>query len=180
MEKSGWPKPKTWLSPIEDAEFAELTAEEEGILDAAGFDMSPLPEDERDPLEESRRDFLKLVTSGSFSVAEVAYNLNRPQATISSWIDDRRLFAIWHEGTWRIPKFQFSEDGREVIPGIADVNMRLPLDMHPLGIERWYRLGEADINGEEQSLSPLEWLRSCQDLQPLLQTAEMLRYPSFQ
>lgn len=68
MEKSGWPKPRTWLRPIEDAEYAELTAEE-GIFEEAGFDMSPLSEDERAPLEESRQDFLELVTSGSFLLA---------------------------------------------------------------------------------------------------------------
>jgi hypothetical protein len=150
------------------------------MLEEAGLDMTPLPEDGRDPLEEGRRLFLELVTSGSFSVAEVAYNLNRPQATISSWIDDRRLFAIWHEGRWRVPKFQFSEDGRELIPGIEEVNMRIPCDMHPVGVERWYRLGEADIDGDEQALSPLEWLESGQDLQPLLRSAEMLHYPCFQ
>ncbi len=91
MKNFGWPNPKMWLRPIEDAEFAELTAEEEGILEEARFDMSPLPEDECDPLQESRREFLELVTSGSFSVAEVAYNLNRPQATISSGASPRRV-----------------------------------------------------------------------------------------
>jgi hypothetical protein len=180
MDKEGWPKPTTWLRPIEDAEYAELTAEEERILEEAGLDMTPLPEDGRDPLEEGRRLFLELVTSGSFSVAEVAYNLNRPQATISSWIDDRRLFAIWHEGRWRVPKFQFSEDGRELIPGIEEVNMRIPIDSYPLGIERWYRMGDADINGEDQSLSPLEWLRSGRDLETVVESAEMLQYPCFQ
>lgn len=109
MEKAGWPKPDSWLRRYEEMGSAELTPEEERIFEELGFDMSPWPEDEPDPLEESRRDFLELVTSSSFSVAEVAYNLNRPQAAISSWIDDRRLFAIWHEGRWRIPRFQFSE-----------------------------------------------------------------------
>lgn len=180
MDKTGWPKPKTWLRPIEDAESAELTAEEERIFEELGFDMSPLPEDEPDPLEEGRRDFLELVTSGSFSVAEVAYNLNRPQAAISSWIDDRRLFAIWYEGRWRIPKFQFWEGGRQLIPGIEEVNMRIPFDWHPLGIERWYRMEDADIEGKDQSLSPLEWLRSGRALKRLLQSAEMLQHPSFQ
>lgn len=180
MAKEGWPKPKTWLRPIEGLEYAELTAEEERILEEAGLDMTPLPEDGRDPLEEGRRFFLELVTSGSFSIAEVAYNLNRPQATISNLIDARRLFAIWHEGKWRIPKFQFSEDDRELIPGIEEVNMRIPFDWHPLSIESWFRIGDAEIDGEEQSLPPLEWLRSCQDLQPLLQTAEMFDYPRFQ
>lgn len=180
MERTGWPKPETWLRPIEDAEYAELTAEEERILDEAGLNMSPFPEDAPDPLEEGRRRFRELVTSGSFSVAEVAYNLKRPQTTISSWIDDRRLFAIWDGEKWRIPKFQFQKVGRELISGIEEVNMRIPCDMHPVGVERWYRLGEADINGDDQSVSPLEWLQSRQDLHTLLQTAEMLEYPSFQ
>lgn len=180
MEKTGWPKPKTWLRPIEDAEFDDLTAEEERILDEAGLVMSPWPEDEPDPLEEGRRLFLELATSGSFSVAEAAYNLKRPQATILNWIDERRLFAIWHDGRWRIPKFQFSEDGRELIPGIEEVNMRIPIDSYPLGIERWYRMGDADIDGEDQSLSPLEWLRSGRDLETVVESAEMLQYPCFQ
>ena len=179
MERTGWPKPKTWLRPIEDVGPAELTAEEERKFEELGIDMSPLPEDELDPVEEGRRDFLALVTTGSFSVAEVAYNLNRPQATISSWIDERRLFAIWHEGSWRIPKFQFSEDG-ELIPGIEEVNTRIPIDSYPLGIERWYRMGDADIDGQDQSLSPLEWLRSGRDLETVLESAEMLQYPCFQ
>jgi hypothetical protein len=180
MKKTGWPKPETWLRPIEGAECAEITAEEERILDEAGLGMSPFPEDAPDPLEEGRRLFLALVTSGSFSVAEVAYNLNRPQARISSWIDERRLFAIWHEGRWRVPTFQFSKDGRELIPGIEEVNMRIPFDMHPVGIERWYRMGDADIDGEDQSLSPLEWLGSRRDLETVLESAEMLQYPCFQ
>jgi hypothetical protein len=180
MEETGWPKPRTWLRPIANAEYTELTAEEERILDEAGFAMDPIPEDAPDPLEDSRRRFLELATSGSFSVAEVAYNLNRPQAKISSWIDERRLFAVWHERRWRIPKFQFSEDGGGLIPGIEEVNMRIPFDMHPIGIERWYRVGDADIEGEDQSLSPLEWLESGRPLQRLLQSAEMLHYPCFQ
>ena len=180
MKRNGWPKPDTWLRRPEETESAELTAEEERIFEEMGFDLSPLPEDAPDPLEESRREFLELVTSGSFSVAEAAYNLNRSQATISSLIDDRRLFALWHEGRWRIPKFQFSKDGRELIPGIEDVNIRIPSDMHPLGIERWYRIGDADNDGEDQSLSPLEWLRTGRELKTVLQSAEMLQYPSFQ
>jgi hypothetical protein len=180
MERTGWPKPETWLRPIDGAEYAELTAEEECILEEAGLVLSPWPEDEPDPFEESRRLFLELVTSGSFSVAEVAYNLNQPQATISSWIDERRLFAIWHEGRWKIPKFQFAEDGRELIPGIEEVNMRIPCDMHPVGVERWYRLGEADIDGDEPSLSPLEWLISGRHLETVLESAEMLEHHCFQ
>jgi len=82
--KTGWPKPKTWLRPIEDAEHAELTAEEEPILEEAGFDISPLPEGALDPLEAGRRLLLELVTSGSFTVSKVAYKLNRPQTTITS------------------------------------------------------------------------------------------------
>ncbi|QOC22234.1 hypothetical protein IC757_14620 [Wenzhouxiangella sp. AB-CW3] len=52
MEKTGWPKSKPWLRPIEDAESAELSAEEERIFEELGFEMSPLPEDELNPLEE--------------------------------------------------------------------------------------------------------------------------------
>ena len=176
MEKTGWPKPKTWLRPVEDAESAELTAEEERILEELGFDMSPLPEDEPDPLEEGRRDFLELVTSGSFSVSEVAYNLNRPQATISSWIDERRLFAIWHECRWRIPTFQFSEGGRELIPGIEEVNMRIPASWHPIGIANWYHLADPDLESGGEAVSPHEYLQTGQNCEPLCEIAEQLKH----
>lgn len=180
MEKKGWPKPEDWMHRHEETGSAELTEEEERIFEELGLDLDPISEDELDPVELGRQQFLRLVTSGSFAVEEVAGNLKKSPGTIKRWIDERCLFAIWHQSRWRIPKFQFSECGRRLISGIEDVNIRIPFDWHPIGIENWYHLPNCDLEIGEQSLSPIEWLRSRQDPMPLLRAAEMLRYPSFQ
>lgn len=50
MENCGWPKPETWLRLQEDAESADLIAEEARVLEEAGLDMSSLPEGRVGPL----------------------------------------------------------------------------------------------------------------------------------
>ena len=177
MEKQGWPQPDDWLHTEPEEVTTPLTREEERILSENGLDLDLLPDDGPYPVDQGHQQFLRLVKSGSFGEAEVARNLNCSIGSIERSIANRRLFAIWHQSQWRVPKFQFTQGRQELIPGIQEVNMRVPADWHPIGIENWYSQTNSDLEMGEESLSPLEWLRSRREPKRLHRMAEVLDYP---
>ena len=180
MEKQGWPKPADWMQRQEyPGPVVELTAEEKRAFGEIGIDMDEFQEADIDsgPFEQARVDFRRLVTKGSFGITEVAKNLNHAPSTIRRWIGDRRLFAVWHRGRWRVPSFQFMEGGTQLVPGIDQVNRDLPADWHPIAISNWFQLPNPDCEIADRSVSPVEWLSSAKDPMPVVRLAEVLDYP---
>jgi hypothetical protein len=96
----------------------------------------------------------------SLSAAQAAKLLGVDVSRIRQRLRDRSLFGVEHEGTWRLPHFQFER--RLVIPGLARVLKALPEDLFPLDVVDWFVLPDADLQLKSDAvpLSPREWLLS--------------------
>ena len=142
------------------AAHCDLTAAEEAALRAVGAfkDEAPIQVDD-DPLIKSQAHYMALLEE-SLSAAQAAKLLGVNIIRIHQRLRDRSLFGVEHEGTWRLPRFQF--EGRLVIPGLTRVLKALTGDLFPLDVVDWFVLADADLQLESDvaPLSPREWLVS--------------------
>ena len=68
------------------------------------------------------------------------------------------LYGIKDGGAWRIPEFQFH--GRQLTKGIDRVTPKLPADLSPVAVVRWFTLPNPDLEVDDGAVSPLQWLRA--------------------
>jgi hypothetical protein len=142
------------------AAHSELTAAEEAALRGVGAFKDDTPIDAaNDPLIRSQAQYMALLEE-SLSAAQAAKLLRVDVSRIRQRLRERSLFGVEHEGTWRLPRFQFEH--RLVLPGLARVLKALPEDLFPLDVVDWFVLPEADLQLESDAapLSPREWLVS--------------------
>jgi len=139
---------------------AAFTASETAALRSVGAlkEDAPIAAD-NDPLIGSQAQYMALLEE-SLSAAEAAKVLRVDVSRVRQRLRDRSLFGIEHEGSWRVPRFQF--EGRHVIPGLAKVLQALPPDLFPLDIVDWFLLTDADLqlDSDAVALSPRQWLLS--------------------
>ena len=142
------------------APHIDLTAAETDALRAVGAfkDDTPIPADE-DPLIRTQAQYMALLEE-SLSAAQAAKVLNVDVSRIRQRLRERSLFGLEHEGTWRLPTFQFER--RRVIPGLGQVLRAIPEDLFPLDVVDWFVLPDAGLQLENDPtpLSPREWLLS--------------------
>ena len=69
----------------------------------------------------------------------------------------RTLFGIRRNDGWRIPVFQFAGD--MLLPGVGAVLARLPADLHPMVVFRWFHAPDPDLTLDGLPRSPRDWLR---------------------
>jgi hypothetical protein len=152
----------------------DLTAAETAALRAVGAfkDDTPIHVD-NDPLIKSQAQYLALLEE-SLSAAQAAKLLGVDVSRIRQRLRERSLFGVEHEGTWRLPRFQFER--RLVIPGLAQVLKALPEDLFPLDVVDWFVLADADLQLESDavSLSPREWLVSGRPVEAVVAVARDL------
>jgi hypothetical protein len=90
-------------------------------------------------------------------------------------------YGIRVEGRWRLPRFQFTDDGRRLVPGFGKIAPRLT-ELHPLDMATWFTTPQSDLvlgvaDAEEIAVSPRQWLLGGgepNDLLPLID--ELLEY----
>ena len=71
------------------------------------------------------------------------------------------LFGFRHGKSWLIPKFQI-ESG-QIIRGLEYVVPHLSPGLHPVSVARWFQTPNSDLANpmnEEETVSPLDWLRT--------------------
>jgi hypothetical protein len=145
-------------SPADHRGAADFTASETAALRSVGAfkDEAPIAED-NDPLLRSQAQYMALLEE-SLSAAEAAKLLKVDVSRVRQRLRDRSLFGIEHEGSWRLPRFQF--EGRHVIPGLPHVLKALPTDLFPLDVVDWFVLPDPDLqlDGDNLALSPRAWL----------------------
>jgi len=160
--------------PLGRASHTDLTAAETEALRGVGAfkDDAPMPADQ-DPLIKTQAQYMALLEE-SLSAAQAAKLLNVDVSRIRQRLRERSLFGIEHEGSWRLPRFQFER--RRTIPGLAPVLKALPEDLFPLDVVDWFVLPEADLQLENDpaSLSPREWLLSGRPVEPVVALARDL------
>jgi hypothetical protein len=136
----------------------DLSAAETTALRSVGaFKDGAAVREDNDPLIRSQAQFMALLEE-SFSAAEAAKLLNVDVSRVRQRLRARSLFGIEHEGSWRLPRFQFER--RLVIPGLAQILKALPPDLFPLDVVDWFVLPDPDLelDSDAAPLSPREWL----------------------
>ncbi len=152
----------------------DLSAAETEALHSVGAlkDKASVPA-ENDPLIKSQAQYMALLED-SLSAAEAAKLLRVDVSRVRQRLRERSLFGIEHEGSWRLPRFQFER--RLVIPGLAQVLKSLPLDLFPLDIIDWFVLPDPDLqlDSDAAPLSPREWLLSGRPIEAAVMLARDL------
>jgi len=151
----------TTAAPISAGSRAsDLSAAEAAALRTVGAFKDEMPiQVENDPLIRSQAQYMALLEE-SLSAAEAAKLLHVDVSRVRQRLRERSLFGIEHEGSWRLPRFQFER--RLVIPGLAQILKALPPDLFPLDVVDWFLLPESELqlDSDTAPLSPREWLLS--------------------
>jgi len=138
----------------------ELSKTELGALLKGGFNMEPLKPEDEDPIAIAAAQYAKL-REESLTTSEAADILNVNGSRVRQRLIARppTLYGIKVDGDWRLPTFQFGDDG--LIPGIDVVIRRLREQLHPVGVVRWFNIHNPDLFDEQENpLTPIEWLRT--------------------
>jgi hypothetical protein len=152
----------------------DLSAAETAALRSVGaFKYEAPVRADNDPLIRSQAEFMALLEE-SFSAAEAAKLLHVDVSRVRQRLRERSLFGIEHEGSWRLPRFQFER--RLVIPGLAQILKALPRDLFPLDVVDWFVLPDADLqlDSDAAPLSPREWLLSGRPVEAVVTLARDL------
>jgi hypothetical protein len=136
-----------------------LTEQEERLLRDAGLDPRPLTVNETPALYRATAEYAKLIND-SYTVGQAADLLGVNTSRIRQRLigEPRTLYGIKFGKGWRIPRFQFQ--GRRPVPGIETVLPRMPANLHPVAVHRWFTSPNPDLTSADQApMSPLDWLR---------------------
>ena len=151
----------------------ELTDAERDVLIKGGVRLDSEPQS--DPLAATMTRFAALIST-SLTTKEAAQRLGMPESRVRQMIARRTLYGVLLNSRRRIPSFQFARGGG-LVPNITKINAALPEDLHPVEVEAWYTLPNADLfvgNYLEACVSPLDWLRSGGDVHRVVQLARWL------
>jgi hypothetical protein len=135
----------------------ELSASEIAVLEQGGFELEPLSLDNTHPLIRSAAAYAALIGS-SLSVAQTAARLHVEGSRVRQRLGERTLYGIKMRSGWRLPLFQFTDEG--TVPGIAVVLPRLDPSLHPLSVVGWFTTPNPDLTygDDEEPVSALSWL----------------------
>jgi hypothetical protein len=165
----------TAATPASNRRLAtDLSAAETAALRSVGaFKYEAPVRADNDPLIRSLAEFMALLEE-SLSAAEAAKLLHVDVSRVRQRLRERSLFGIEHEGSWRLPRFQFER--RLVIPGLAQILKALPPDLFPLDIVDWFVLPDPDLqlDSDAAPLSPREWLLSGRPVEAVVTLARDL------
>jgi hypothetical protein len=172
--------------PTQEATAPGLSEAEKELLERGGFSVAPMAPDEESPRLRATVDYAKLLED-SFTSDEAAKKLKVNPSRIRQRLAARELYGIKDRRGWRVPKFQFS--GSRLVPQIDEVLPRVPGDLHPLAVYRWFTTPNPDLVdpaavnlevvgkvNEEVALplSPLEWLRRGLPVDQVVELASQL------
>lgn len=159
---------RTLYAPSRD----ELTPSELGLLAQTGVEVEESPR-RADPMIVYATEFAAILAT-SLSPARAGERLGGVTAVrVRQLIGDRSLFALRLEGRWKIPVFQFGDEG--LVPNIGAVNASLPATLDAVSVLRWYTGPDPELEAPGGDiLSPLDWLRSGMDPAPVAALARDL------
>ena len=162
---------------IHDRASREMPEEEQAILRDAGFALKRRVDPSADPLAASVVKYAALVER-SLSANEASGKLGLTPGRIRQMISDRSIYSFLIGHKRHIPDFQF--EGDRLTPNIARVNRALPREMHPVAVYNWYSQPHVDlfVGGDpENTVSPLDWLRTGRDTDRVVFLAGLLEIP---
>ena len=104
------------------------------------------------------------------TVDETAKLLGAPDADIRRLVNERKLYAVRHNGEWIVPDFQV--EGRGLIPGLEQVVPHLPHDVQIVEVYTWFTSPSTDLEDDHnRPLSPREWLLAGRPIDPVITLA---------
>jgi len=141
-------------------------------------DLAPLRPDEPRADLEAAAEHAGLAAS-ALTVSQAAARLSVDPSRVRQRLAARTLFGIRVEGSWRLPRFQFPDDGRRLVPGFGSIAPHLA-ELHPLDVATWFTMPQGDLHlgaagDEETSVSPRDWLMGGGDPRELLPLIDELR-----
>ena len=159
---------RTLYAPSRD----ELTPSELALLERAGVEVEESP-GHMDPMMAYATEFGAILAT-SLSPALAGERLGGVTAVrVRQMIGERSLYALRLEGRWKIPLFQFRDEG--LVPNIGVVNTVLPPTLDPVSVLRWYTRADPELEAPgREVLSPLDWLRAGMDPAPVVELARDL------
>jgi len=159
---------RTLYAPSRD----ELTPSELSLLEQAGVEVEESPR-RADPMIAYAIESAAILTT-SLSPAQAGERLGGVTAVRArQLIRERSLYALRLEGRWKIPVFQFGDEG--LVPNIGAVNEALPATLDAVSVLRWYTCTDPELEAPGgEILSPLDWLRSGMEPAPVAALAQDL------
>lgn len=161
-----------WRSPAAGDPASAFAADEATILGHGGLDLARMRAGEPDVVLQTATS-LALIEAKAAPAAEVADALSVSRARVRQRAVERTLYAVRVDDEWRFPRWQFDETGRP-LPGIASVIPALPRGVHPVAVSRFMSEPSPDLEVLDERVSPLEWLRSGGDPEPVAAIAREL------
>jgi hypothetical protein len=161
-----------WRSPAAGDPVSAFAADEATILEEGGLDLAPMRPSEPDVVLQTAMS-LALISAKAASAAEVAAALAVSRARVRQRAVERTLYAVRVDDEWRFPRWQFDEAGRP-LPGVASVIPAIPRGVHPVAVSRFMSEPSPDLEVLDERVSPLEWLRSGGDPEPVVAIAREL------
>jgi hypothetical protein len=149
-----------------------LTAEEATLLEQGGLDLAAMRPGEPDILLRTATTLL-VIEAKSAPVAEVAKTLSVSRARVRQRAVERTLYAVRVDDEWRFPLWQFDDAGQP-LPGLGGVVPAFPRDIHPVAVQRFMSEPSPDLEILDEAVSPIEWLRSGGDPEPIAAVAREL------
>jgi hypothetical protein len=161
-----------WRSPAAADPISAFVADEATILQQGGLDLAPMRPSEPDIVLQTATS-LALIEAKAAPAAEVAAALAVSRARVRQRAVERTLYAVRVDDEWRFPRWQFDEAGRP-LPGVASVIPAIPRGVHPVAVSRFMSEPSPDLEVLDERVSPLEWLRSGGDPEPVVAIAREL------
>lgn len=151
---------------------SELTTSELRLLEQAGVDVDEHP-DREDPMMAYATEFGAILAT-SLTAAQGAERLGGiTPVRVRQMIREGTVYAIRIEGRWRIPVFQFKDEG--LVPNIGVVNAVLPRALDAVSVLRWYTAPDPELETPAGDvLSPLDWLKAGLDPAAVVKVARDL------
>lgn len=171
-----------WVPPYAPPDARRgLPSATQKALQAVGVspgDLAPmLPDEPRADLE-AAAEHAGLAAS-ALTVSQAAARLGVDPSRIRQRLAARTLLGIRVEGSWRLPRFQFTDDGRRPIPGFGSIAPHLT-ELHPLDVATWFTTPHGDLvlgvaGDDEIAVSPRDWLLAGGNPRDLLPLVDELR-----
>ena len=139
----------------------DLTSIEARILEEGGFELGGEDLGKNDPLARTAAE-LAVLLADALTTATAAKKLGVEPSRIRQRLtaDPPTLYGIRLDSGWRLPTFQFDENG--LLPGFAEVVAALDPELHPTAVSGWFTAPNPDLVArglDERPLAPRDWLR---------------------
>lgn len=144
------------LLDASDGRPAALSSGEMAALESVGLSIAPFEGGAaEDPLQRSITDYMALIDT-SHTTSQAAKYLKVDVSRIRQRLREGSLLGIEYDGERRLPRFQFER--RQVVPGLRETLHALPLGLNPLDVAQWFLAPNVDLETDERTWSPREWL----------------------